>query len=62
MSRFMTVKQMAKEYPVFSESSLRWLLFQNKDFRTQCARKIGKRVILCEEDVVTFINNRRERL
>lgn len=60
MSRFMTVKQISKEYPVFSESSLRWLLFQNKDFRTQCVRKIGKRVILCEEDFVAFINNQKE--
>ena len=60
MARFLTVKQLAKEYPVFSESSIRWLLFQNRNFRKQCARKLGKRVLLCEEDVVAFINAQTE--
>lgn len=60
MPRFLTVKQLAKEYPVFSESSLRWLLFQNQNFRKQCARKLGKRIILSEDDVVSFINAHKE--
>lgn len=58
--KFLTVKQFSKEHPAFTEGSIRWLLFKDSDFRQKCVRKMGRRVLLNEEDTLNFINAQRE--
>lgn len=58
--KFLTVKQFSKEHPAFSEGFIRWLLFKDSVFRQKCVRKMGRRVLLSEEDVLSFVNAQRE--
>lgn len=45
--RFATFKQTARQYPAFSESSLRWLRFNGgENGFNVCVRKIGRKVFL----------------
>lgn len=58
--KFLTVKQFSKEHPAFSEGSIRWLLFKDQVFRQKCVRKMGRRVLLSEDDVLNFVNAQKE--
>lgn len=53
----LTVKQFCERYPFISESGLRWKLFSDNCFRKECARKLGRRVYLLPEAVISFIKN-----
>jgi hypothetical protein len=46
--RFSTVKQISEHYPgVFTASSLRWLIFNEKqNGLSECIRRIGKKVLI----------------
>ncbi len=53
-TRFLTVKQFPMHYPAFTESSIRWLIFNEKEngfFR--CIRRIGKKILI---DTIEFEN------
>ncbi|NNM43016.1 MAG: hypothetical protein HKM07_01560 [Chlamydiae bacterium] len=57
---FLTVKQFADKHPIFTEAGLRWLLFRDSNFRKICCRKLGRRVLLNEEDALSYINAQKE--
>lgn len=58
--KFLTVKQFAEEHTAFSEGSIRWLLFRDSAFRQKCVRKMGRKILLNEEDALNFINAQKE--
>jgi hypothetical protein len=44
---YVTVSQLAKLYPAFSEGSIRWLIFnRNSNGFNRVVRKIGRKVVL----------------
>lgn len=53
-NRFLTVKQFPSYYEAFSESALRWLIFneKNNNFH-RCIRRVGRKILI---DVVEFEN------
>lgn len=51
-NRFLTVKQFPIYYEAFSESALRWLIFNEKtNGFCRCIRRIGRKILI---DVVEF--------
>jgi len=45
--RLATVKQIPSLYPAFTQSSLRWLIFnQSTNNFSQCVRRIGRKVLI----------------
>ena len=45
--RLASVKQIPNLYHgAFTESSIRWLIFQNKNGFSRCVRRLGKKVLL----------------
>lgn len=59
--RLATVKTIPQLYPgVFSESSIRWLIFNGKDNGfTQCVRRLGKKVLIDLDAFETYIDNQK---
>lgn len=50
MKKFFTVKQLAMEYPAFTTSAIRWLIFnETSNGFSMCIRRIGRRVIIDAE-------------
>ena len=57
-----TIKQMAADYPgLFTESSLRWLIFTNPDGFETCLIRIGRRVLIDEPALCEWLEKRRGR-
>lgn len=53
-NRFATVKQLPLYYPAFTESSIRWLIFNEKSNGFyRCIRRIGRKVLI---DIPAFEN------
>ncbi|MCP4474164.1 MAG: DNA-binding protein [Gammaproteobacteria bacterium] len=45
--RLATVKQVADAYPAFTQSSLRWLIFnEHSNGFDQCIRRIGRKILI----------------
>lgn len=58
--KFMTVKEAAREFP-FSESSLRYLIFNGKsNGLNTCLRKIGKKILVNIADFERWIDAHKE--
>jgi len=53
---YLTVKQLPKKYPAFTENAIRWLIFnRDRNGFSACLRKVGKRVLIDEQLFVDFI-------
>lgn len=53
-NRFATVKQLPSYHPAFTESSIRWLIFNEKSNGFyRCIRRIGRKVLI---DIHAFEN------
>jgi len=62
VKRLATVKQTANFYPAFTESSLRWLLFNQKNNGfSLCVRKIGRKVLLDLDVFESWIDQQRNK-
>lgn len=56
--RLATVKQMSQLYPAFSESSLRWLIFNQKhNGFACCVKKVGRKVVISLDEFEKFIDS-----
>lgn len=59
---YLTKKQACEKYGFLTQNMLKNLLFNDiGGFRSKVARKLGRRVILDEEALLTFISNRQDR-
>ncbi len=57
MKRLATVNQMAELYPSFTQSAIRWLIFNEKiNGFTKCLRRIGRRVLIDLDDFEHWID------
>jgi hypothetical protein len=57
---YLTVKMLAEKDPCFSEGSLRWLIHQSKENGFErCLRRIGRRILICEEEFYEYIDNNK---
>lgn len=55
---YLTIRQLALKHKAFSEGSLRWLWFNGeKNGFASCVRKVGKKVLISEEDFLTWIES-----
>lgn len=55
--RLATVKQLPKIYPAFTESSLRWLIFNGKkNGFSKCLRRIGRKVLIDLDAFEAFVD------
>jgi hypothetical protein len=56
VKRFYTVKQIPSYYPAFTESSIRYLIFnQKQNGFDSCIRKIGKKILIDADDFENWI-------
>ena len=61
MKNLLTVKQLAEAVPGFTEGGIRqWLFYDTDGFRTECAVKIGAKVLLDMDKVNEWIEQHRE--
>lgn len=60
MKTFLTVNQTAERFPAFTRAGLRHLIFNasTNGFDT-CLRRIGRKVLICEEEFYEYVNNAR---
>lgn len=57
MSNFLTVKQLAEKHPAFSESSLRYHIFNEKmNGLDKCLRRIGRKVLIEENSFLGWVD------
>jgi len=57
----MTVRQLAEKYPAFSESGIRWLLFNRKtNGLSSAVTKLGKKVLIDNEKFEEWVNSHQE--
>lgn len=55
-TQYLTKKQACEKYPFLSENMLKNLLFKDiGGFRNKVVRKLGRRIILDEEALLSFI-------
>ncbi len=60
MGRLFTVKQVVKEYPAFTESGLRWLLFNKETNGIESAViKLGGRVYIDGDEFDSYLERHR---
>lgn len=59
--RLATVKTIPQLYPgVFSESSIRWLIFNEQENGfAQCVRRLGKKILIDLDAFEAFIDNQK---
>lgn len=53
IKKYATVKEMARLYPLFSEASLRHLIYENRCGVHECINRVGRRLFF---DVQKFQN------
>jgi hypothetical protein len=59
---FLTVKQTAKNFPAFSENSLRWIIFNSKlNGATSFIRKVGRKILIDDDGFVGWIDGHKEK-
>jgi len=59
-TKYSTIRELARYYPSFTESSLRYLIF-NKDTNglTPCLRKVGKKILIDLEKFAEWIDKQK---
>jgi len=61
VNRFATVKELSKLYPSFSESSLRyWLFNSRRNGLVSCVRRVGKKILFNIPEFELWLNSRKE--
>lgn len=59
--RLATVKQIPQHYPVFTESSIRWLIFNEKcNGFAACVRRLGKKVLIDLDAFENYIDAQKD--
>lgn len=57
---YLTTKQAIEKYSFLTKNTLKHLLFRDVDgFRSQVARKLGRRILLDEDALLEFLDNSR---
>jgi hypothetical protein len=60
MSEYLTVKQMAQRHPAFSESSLRYHIFHEKQNGLSSAiRRVGRKILIREDGFLAWLEGQR---
>ncbi len=60
--QFLTIKQFAEKHPVFTQSSLRWLRFnQGTNGFADAFRCVGRRVLINEDRFFELIEEQNSR-
>ncbi len=56
-ARFNTVKQIPTLYPAFTESSIRWLIFNEKTNGFNCCvKRIGRKILIDLDEFESWIS------
>jgi hypothetical protein len=59
--QYLTKKMAIQKYPFFTENMLKNLLFKNiNGFRTAVVHKVGRRILLDEQALLSFLDNCKE--
>jgi len=57
-TKYLSKKETSSKYPFLSENTLKNLLFKNIDgFRDKVAHKLGRKVILDEEALLSYLKD-----
>lgn len=57
---FLTIPEISKRYPAFTEGSLRWLRFHGEENGfNKCVRKIGKKCLICLREFRLWIDTQK---
>lgn len=56
-NRYVTVKQCPSNYPVFSENSIRWLIFnEHSNGFSRCVKRIGRKILIDTFELENWIS------
>ena len=59
--RYATVKQAVQLYPVFTKSTIRWLIFNEfQNGFSACIRRIGRKVLIDLDEMENWINKQQK--
>lgn len=53
---FLTFSEVARRFPAFTESGLRWHRFQNTSGFNRCVRRVGRKVVISLNDFLNWLN------
>lgn len=60
MSDYLTVKQVALKYPAFSESSLRYYIFHEKqNGLSNSIRRLGRKILINETSFLNWLDSQK---
>jgi len=54
-TEILTIRQFCQKYSFITESGLRWKLFSDTNFRKECSRRLGRRIYIIPQEVLSFI-------
>ena len=54
---YLSLRQFSEKYKFITLSGIRQLVARNKDFRKSCVKKLGKKILLKESNVLEYMNN-----
>ena len=57
--RFAEVKQVKRICPFLKESSVRWLIYSDSEFRKSCVFRVGRKVLIGIPELMKFIEDRK---
>jgi hypothetical protein len=59
--RFVTVRQASQIFPAFSESSLRWIIFNSKmNGASSFIRRVGRKILIDQDRFNVWIDDKKE--
>ena len=57
--RFAEIKQVRGLFPFLRESSVRWLIYSDPEFRKSCVFRMGRKVLIGIPELLKFIEDRK---
>lgn len=59
---FLTKNQAIEKYPFFTQNMMKNILHKNIDgFRKKCVRKLGRRILIDEDEFIKFIDDLKQK-
>ena len=59
---YMTLRQFAEKHHFTTVEGLRFQVYNNTEFKKECVRRLGKKLLLNEEKVLDYIENSKYKI
>lgn len=54
-NEYLTISQISKKFPAFSEPSLRWHRYKNTADFNKCVRRVGRKILISTNDFIHWL-------